>query len=134
MIILSNSINHLNEYSTEHLADCQEAKSTYIEYFQKMFTLLEPGGTLIITDCDRRNMFNDLNLKSPFMPTIEWEKHQSPFLWAALLEIAGFKKISIKWSSPNSLGKTGDILFGNKVVAYFLFSHFRLEVQKPYME
>lgn len=130
VIILANSINHLDEESTITLnSDC-ESKIKFLELFYKMHSMLAPDGILIITDCDRKNFFNDLGLKSPFMPTIEWNKHQSPTCWVNIAKEAGFKKPIIKWSSPNSLGKIGQFLLGNRLIAYFLFSHFRIELIK----
>jgi len=131
LIVLSNSINHLDEAAMMRLSADQLSRNTYVGYFRKMFDLLNPGGRLIITDCDRTNFFNHLQLKSPFMPSIEWEKHQSPKFWLAMLNQVGFERVSIKWSSPNSLGAVGRALLGNRMVAYFLFSHFRIEVRKP---
>lgn len=65
------------------------------------------------------------------MPTIEWEKHQSPSFWLSMLKEVGFESVSMKWSSPNSLGVMGRAFLGNRIIAYFLFSHFRIEVRKP---
>lgn len=131
IIVLANSVNHLDEDATKNISRDKIARVRFIEMFRKMYFMTEPGGRLIITDCDRRNFFNDLGMKSPFMPTIEWEKHQSPYSWLALLSEVGFSEPSIKWSSPNSLGWLGRLLFSNRLVAYFLFSHFRLEVKRP---
>lgn len=131
IIVLANSVNHLDEDATKSLSQDKAARERFIEIFKKMYLMIQPGGRLIITDCDRRNFFNDLGVKSPFMPTIEWDKHQSPYLWLELLREVGFSRPSVRWSSPNSLGRLGRLLFGNRLVAYFLFSHFRLEVKKP---
>jgi len=128
IIILANSINHLDEEASLSLQFSSQAQIKMHRIFQKMFSMLTPGGRLIITDCDRRNFFNDLKTKSPFMPDIEWDKHQSPFVWINLLKKAGFKKESIKWSSPNSLGRVGRFFFGNRLTNYFLLSHFRIEL------
>lgn len=130
LIALANSINHLNERATVNLQHDPAAVSEYASYFRKMLSLLNREGRVIILDCDRYNFFNMLGLKSPFMPTIEWHKHQSPYFWRKLLESAGFKVVGISWSSPNSLGRLGRILLGNRLVAYFLLSHFRLEAVK----
>lgn len=64
------------------------------------------------------------------MPSIEWEKHQSPALWLSLLQQVGFQKMSIQWSAPNSLSSIGRKFLGNRLAAYFILSHFRIEVQK----
>ena len=129
-IILANSINHLDEETTIRLQEDQVAYETYLGYFRKMYELLKSGGHVIITDCDRVNFFNYIGMKSPFMPSIEWEKHQSPFFWCAMAEQVGFEKVSVRWTSPNSLGFFGRAFMGNRFASYFLLSHFRLEVRK----
>lgn len=131
IVVLSNSINHLDEAATVSIQSDPDARHRFIEIFKKMYAMMKPGGKLIITDCTRYNFFNDIKMISPIMPTIEWDKHQSPYVWLTLLSQVGFEKISIKWSSPNFLGKIGRLVLGNKLAAYFLFSHFRIEVKKP---
>lgn len=130
IIILANSINHLNEEATINLQCDPDAVSVYVSYFEKMRNLLSDGGRVIITDCDRHNFFNTFGLKSPFMPSIEWQKHQSPRFWGKLLQKAGFKIADISWSSPNILGLPGRFFLGNRIIAYFLLSHFRIEAIK----
>jgi SAM-dependent methyltransferase len=131
LIIMANSINHLDEPAVERLRVDQVARDTYLKCFRKMFDMLHPGGRVIISDCDRINFFNHLGISSPFMKTIEWHKHQSPEIWMDLLQQVGFEPVGVQWSAPNSLGMFGRALLGNRLVAYFLFSHFRLEVRKP---
>lgn len=131
VVIMGNSINHLDEPAVERLHFDQQARNIYLGYFRKVFDMLNPGGRLIISDCDRTNFFNHLGIRSPFMPTIEWHKHQSPKFWMRLLQEAGFEPVRSHWSAPNSLGAVGRMLLGNRLVAYFLLSHFCLEVRKP---
>lgn len=131
LIVLANSINHLNEPACMKLHLESSSRDVYSEYFRKMYDLLTPGGCLIITDCDRHNFFNMLGLKSPFMPSIEWEKHQAPKLWLSLLNQVGFRSNRISWSTPNSAGLLGRTVLSSRMVAFFLLSHFRIEVRKP---
>ena len=130
MILLANSINHLNEEATIRLQEDIGAFKEYLSYFRKMHSLLSSRGRLIITDCDRHNFFDKLGLRSPLMPSIEWHKHQPPAFWKKLIEEAGFKEVKISWTAPNSLGKLGRVLLGNRLVSFFLLSHFRLEAVK----
>jgi len=131
VILMANSINHVDERACIDLQTDAKAQKVFSEIFKSLLRILEHGGRIIITDCSRFNFFNMLGITSPFMPTIEWHKHQSPYLWLDLLSRAGFSKVSLKWSAPNSLGFLGRLLLGNRVAAYFLFSHFRIEVKKP---
>ena len=131
IIVLANSINHLNEEATINL---QTDTTSYLEfkaYFKKMNKLLNPGGKLVITDCDKHNFFDKVRMKSPFVPTIEWQKHQHPKLWKKLIGEAGFEDVSISWTAPQRVGKLGRFLLGNRLIAFFLMGHFRIEATKP---
>jgi SAM-dependent methyltransferase len=130
LVILANSINHLNENATIALRKDAMARQEFLSYFRKMYGLLRVGGKIIITDCDRNNFFDKLGLKSPFMPSIEWHKHQHPKLWKQIIEESGFQDVDISWSAPNRLGKIGKFFFGNRLVAFFLMGHFRIEATK----
>lgn len=37
-----------------------------------------------MTDADRRNLYARIAIRNPLASTIEWEKHESPKLWARL--------------------------------------------------
>lgn len=130
VILLHNSVNHLDETACIYLLTDAAARSSYRRIFQKIATLANPGATLILCDCSRHNFFAALGLRNPVMPTIEWEKHQPPEVWAGLLAEAGFVNPRIRWSSFNRLGSAGELVLGNKLAAYFLKSHFCLTVQK----
>jgi len=130
LIIIDNTINHLNEQATINLLNDINSRKIYISYFDKMNKLLNEGGTIVITDCSRSNFFNDIGIINPLMKTIEWHKHQSPYSWLSVASEAGFENVNIQWSSPNILGKLGRLILGNRLISYFLFSHFRLELRK----
>lgn len=86
--------------------------------------------SIIITDCTNKNFFSDIGLINPFMPTIEWEKHHKPKIWASLLVEKGFEVKSIQWSSPNFLGSLRKAFLENQLVSYFTLSHYRLEMER----
>lgn len=130
LVVMANSINHLDETATISLLKSQESRNIYLDLFVKMNNLLNKNGSLIITDCSCYNIFNIFNLRNPFTPTIEWFKHQTPYTWLSLLESSGFKFNSLQWTTPNRLGKLGSILFSNLFFSYLTTSHFRLEVSK----
>lgn len=130
VILLHNSINHLDETACINLLTDDAARSSYRLIFEKIAALSNPGATLILCDCSRYNFFAALGLRNPVMPTIEWDKHQAPEVWAQLLGEAGFVNPRIRWSSFNRLGSAGERFLGNKVAAYFLKSHFCLTLQK----
>lgn len=130
VVIFHNSINHLDEPACESLLTNSNSKEIYINIFKELSNLLEDGGVVIIADCSRSNFFNDIGLKSPIVTSIEWHIHQNPSTWIACLSKAGFKSFMTSWSSHEFFGKMGQIILGNKFVAYFLFSHFKMVVKK----
>jgi len=131
VVIIANAINHLNEDACARLLMDPLARDEYKSIFISLFRSIRPGGWLIATDCSRSNVFNDLGLKSPLMPDIEWQKHQSPKVWDELLQEVGFARARVQWSSPNTLGALGRFVLGNPLAAYLLLSHFRLVARKP---
>lgn len=58
-----------------------------------------------------------LGIRNPWAPSIEWNKHQPPGVWARLLENAGFRDPRIRWT-PFGWGSTC------AVGAFFRTSHF----------
>jgi cyclopropane fatty-acyl-phospholipid synthase-like methyltransferase len=131
VVVIANAINHLNEDACIKLLSEPAAREEYKAILCAFFHCLKPGGQLIATDCGNSNVFNDIGMKSPFMPDIEWQKHQPPEVWDELLQEVGFAPAQVQWSTPNTLGAAGRSLFGNKISAYFLLSHFRLAARKP---
>ena len=131
VILLHNSINHLDEDACVVLKRDAPARAIYLDLFRRIYDMAAPGARLIVCDCSRYNFWALFKLRNPFAPSIEWEKHQSPKLWSRLLKEAGFVKPTIRWSTFNRLGKAGRLLLGNKVMAYFLRSHFCLTMHKP---
>jgi len=130
IVILHNSINHLNEDMCIKLKEDKTAQEEYKKYFHKLFQMTNLGAKLIICDCSNKNFFNLVGLENPFASTIEWEKHQSPEVWAKLLEECGFRKEKIRWSSQNRLGVVGNLLMGNRFISYFIASHFCLWMKR----
>ena len=126
IVILHNSINHLDECACEQLHNNDKAKATYQAIFSKLSNLCSPCATLHIADCSRKNLYPKLGLKNPFSPSIEWRKHQAPEVWAGLLQQAGFEKPCVRWFSPVTLRHLGRLIFGHPLVAYFYKSHFSL--------
>jgi len=130
IIIMHNSINHLDELACIKLKHDRRSRDIYIGFFHKLNALLADKGFLLICDCSRNNFYNDIGVKNHLMPTIEWKKHQSPRFWAKMAEDSGFKIVRLKWTSFNCLGQIGRILFGNSFANYFLQSHFCLLLAK----
>ncbi len=130
IVLLHDSINHLDENACVTLLDDDASWAVYKDIFTAIHSLIAPGGLLIVCDCSRYNIFATLGLRNPITPTIEWEKHQSPKVWARLLGQVGFGEARIAWPSFNRLGLVGQLLLGNGVAAYFLKSYFCLTMRK----
>lgn len=130
-IVLHNSINHLNEDACIDLKTNKDSYEAYMGYFKNLYDMLESGGRLVVADCSPYNLFQALRLRNPFMPTIEWRKHQSPYQWKKMLEKVGFVRPRIQWTAYNSLGLLGPLIMGNPVASYLTISHFKLTLWKP---
>jgi len=130
IILLHNSINHLDEEACMKLQYDSGAREKYRLIFQKLSKLAAPGAKLIIADSSRYNFFASLGIRNPFAPTIEWHKHQPPEFWSKCLSAYGFINPEIRWTSFGILGRIGKLLFGNRFASYFLTSHFILTMDK----
>jgi len=131
IILLHNSINHLDEIACINLLNDEASQAIYMDICSKLSALASGGAKLIVCDCSRYNFFALLRIKNPFAPTIEWHKHQAPEIWVDLLSRVGFVNPKVKWTAFNTLRSTGRVLLGNKLLSYFLRSDFRFTMEKP---
>jgi len=130
VILMNSSINHIDEDACIRLLEDATAREAFGRVFAHIATLARPGARLIVVDCTRYNFFAALGLTNPLSRTIEWEKHQAPEVWAALLEKAGFRDPKVSWLPLYRFGKLGQAVSSNRAAAYFLKSGFRLEMTK----
>jgi SAM-dependent methyltransferase len=126
LVISHNSINHLDETSVRDLQKNTKSAERYRRLFTSISELLKPGGVFLISDCARRNLFGDLHLTNPFARSIEFELHQNPRIWRALLNSTGFVCEGWMWNSMMRTGELGRLLLGNRLGAYLTTSHFTL--------
>ena len=130
IILLHNSINHLDETACINLLNDEASKAIYLNMFSKLSALSSSGAKLIVCDCSRYNFFALLRVRNLFAPTIEWHKHQAPEVWVDLLSQVGFVNPRVRWTSFNTLRSPGRVLLGNKLLSYFLRSDFRFTMEK----
>jgi len=130
IILLHNSINHLDEEACANLLHSKEARERYKAIFEKLSRVSRGGTKLIAADCSRYNFFASLRLKNPFAKTIEWEKHQAPGCWSRMLHNFGFEQIKIVWPPYHLLRPLARQLLDNRLASYFLNSHFILFMEK----
>src|SRR5262249_21275525 len=65
-IVLSvASINHLDEKNCMRLQESPLAVQVYERIFRRIARMMKPGGTLIVVDAARRNVFGDMGLPNP---------------------------------------------------------------------
>ena len=131
IILLHNSINHLDETACINLLNSEVSQAVYMDIFLKLNSLASSGTKLIVCDCSRYNFFALFRIRNPFAPTIEWHKHQAPEVWVDMLSQVGFVNPRVRWTSFNTLRSTGRVLLGNKLLSYFLRSDFRFTMEKP---
>jgi SAM-dependent methyltransferase len=130
IILLHNSINHLDEQACVTFRENAESYNTYKDIFNAVFQKMKSGGKLVVADCSCNNFLNALGFTSYFNPTIEWHKHQTPKTWIGLLKEIGFKNPKISWTSPNRFGHVGRLFMGNAFISYLTFSHFKFIMDK----
>lgn len=123
--ILYQVINHLDEAATIDLHKNPASMARFVAVLSHLRSLMADGGDLIVADCDRRNFWNDLGLRNPLMPTIEWEKHQPPHVWSEAFSKSGFQLTQTTWSPMHPLGRITE----NWPVHYFTISHFCMRLK-----
>jgi 2-polyprenyl-3-methyl-5-hydroxy-6-metoxy-1,4-benzoquinol methylase len=70
VVIMHNSINHLNEEACIDLLKNEASYREYVAIFKDVFRILKKGGVLIITDCSSNKFFNYLGLRNILVKTI----------------------------------------------------------------
>ena len=126
IILLHDSINHLNEKACITLWYSTPSMYKYMKIFNSIDKLLVRHGKIIVVDASPVNFFANFNIKNPFDSTIQWYKHQPPELWANILLYCGFRNPQITWIAPRNLPQ---IVFGSELVSYFMVSHFRIVME-----
>jgi len=130
-ILMCNVINHIDEDAVKrlHLPDADRERKQYVGTFEEIRNLLSETGTLLVSDVGRYNFWNCIGLRFPTCRTIEWDKHQDPGVWKALLSEAGFASIDVKWLALYRLRHFKGIVC-LKPVAQCLNSHFLISARK----
>ena len=129
IVLMHYSINHIDEGNCTILESSGEAQKIYNNYFDKIYNSMSLDSDLIITDVSKYNFFKLIGLKNPFVPTIEWEKHQSPYLWSKFLNKSNFVTKTIVWTASMRLRKLHFFL-NNFIFLYFTTSLFRIHLRK----
>jgi SAM-dependent methyltransferase len=128
VVLLHNTINHLDEHACITLRTDANSKRTYREHLRSLVRLTRTGGAAIVADVSPQNMFARLGVTNPFARTIEWEKHQPPDVWIELLNGLGFGAPIVRWTPLDTLGRAG-LLFTSRRAAFLHRSHFAITMR-----
>jgi len=131
LVLLHDSINHIREVTTDIRRD-GPAREAQRQVVAKLASLTRLGGWLVISDCSRRNFFNDIGLGSPwpFARRIGWRKHQTPSAWCDLLREEGLQPGTVSRYVPRKLGAIA-LIVGSAAFNYFTYSWFALRAHRP---
>jgi SAM-dependent methyltransferase len=128
-ILLSNSINHLDENAVVQLHKERSSRDKYLLIIKRIYNLLDNEGFVLISDCSRSNFFGTfLKIKNPFAQGIEWQKHQNVNTWKKLFEEVGFTTENIRYGGGLA-NKLCPIQL-SKVISYFTGSSFSILFRK----
>jgi cyclopropane fatty-acyl-phospholipid synthase-like methyltransferase len=122
VVIVYNAVNHLDENAVVTLHSDRNSFERYVTLLKKLRLHMSPNGWTIVADCGRDNLWPRFGLPSPFMRSIEWQKHQNPETWINVFAQAGFRIFDLRWSPLQPFPK----LTGNRFVEYLTCSHFVL--------
>lgn len=122
IVTLLNVINHLDEDAVARMHRDSDAFGRYVGHLRSLRSLMAKGATVVISDCSRHNLWNDLGLRNPLMPTIEWHKHQSPAVWNEAFRASGFELHDLRWSPMYPMG----MFSTSRSLHYLTISHFTM--------
>lgn len=128
IVLMNNVVNHLDEDVCRRLHIDARARSVYRSHLEHVADVTKKW--LIVGDCSRSSFLAALGVHNPFAPSIEWEKHQRPELWAQMFESLGFRTTRLRWNASARLGKVGQAILGNRVGAYLTNAHFILTLER----
>jgi len=131
IIIIHDSINHLDEAMYVKLANDSAAVNTYKNLIKKMYDHLNHGGLISVSDCSNQNFFNMVGFRNPFSPTIEWHLHQPPSLLINLFKSERFTLLKLRWTPFKRFGFIGRIISQFGVIpSFFMQSHYNIIFKK----
>jgi cyclopropane fatty-acyl-phospholipid synthase-like methyltransferase len=127
VIVLFNTINHLDEAAVCRLHESAAAQERYASLLTRLWDLTSGQGVVIVADSGSKNLWRTLGRRPRFVRSLEWEKHQQPGVWSAVFSRLGFEIMDLRWSPVYPT----PWLTGNRVGQWALWSHFVLRFVKP---
>jgi 2-polyprenyl-3-methyl-5-hydroxy-6-metoxy-1,4-benzoquinol methylase len=112
IILLYAVVNHLDETHVQTLDRSAESRERFRALLHPLREWLRPDGELVLFDAARHHAFEALVRAGllrghPLAPTMEWEKHQQPEVWAQVLHDAGFGSVEFHWAAYHPRGWRG---------------------------
>jgi SAM-dependent methyltransferase len=126
LILSHNSINHLDEVACTSLES--QGRESYEQIFAKFSLLLRSNGRLWIADCARHNLWGQMRVRNPFVPSIDWSLHHEPRTWMHVAQGSGFREESLEWNVPSRRLLSRVPLILRRGVSYSISSHFTLRL------
>jgi len=131
IIIIHDTINHIDEEQYVELRKSKKARKIYSELIKKISQMLNKDGVIVVSDCASSNFYGNLGIKNPFAPSIEWKLHQNPSILIPFFEQNNLKVVSKRWSPFKRFGYFGLIIsFFGFIPSFFMQSHFCLVFKK----
>jgi len=127
VVVMYGVINHLDEKAVVAIHRDHRAAAKFVTILRHLKTLLVPGALVIATEAGRKNLWNQLGLRSPFAPGQEWDKHQEPEVWISIFGQAGFQFLDLRWQPLYPFGR----LSAHRLAQFATASHFVLRFQAP---
>ena len=111
-ILLYAVVNHLDETHVQTLDRSSESRDAFLALLRPLREWLRPEGEVVLFDAARHHAFEPLVRAGllrghPLDPTMEWEKHQEPEVWAEVLREAGFGTVVFHWVAYHPQGWRG---------------------------
>ena len=134
LILLYAVVNHLDETRVQTLDHSTESRAHFGAILGSLRDWLRPGGELVLFDAARHHTLEPLLRagilrRHPLAPTIEWEKHQDPEVWAELLRELGFAHVESRWAAFSRYAWVRWLL-GGKRWATLLFPRFIIRARR----
>lgn len=131
IIIIHDSINHLNESMYSKLPNNELAIEIYSSLIKKMFNHLSDDGIISVSDCSNLNFYNHIGIKNPFSPTIEWHLHQPPGTLVKLFVNENFNLYKLRWTPFKRFGLLGRLIsYLGFIPSFFMQSHYNIIFKK----
>ena len=124
LILMHNSINHVGEDIIELVESNKEHWDQYLTRLEPVILRAKKGAHIVIADCSNKNFWNDLGIRNPLAPNIDWNLHHRPQVWRRMLKELGCSHSETRWTARREFLAPGKFMLANRFFNYFLGSHF----------